>query len=77
MMLGVGFYVAMLFNAPWMTFAATLLAYLVGIPFGIRSYRRMEARTATGADVIDDDEDDGDDGDDENGDGDIGGKATA
>lgn len=79
MMLGVGFYVAMLFNAPWMTFAATLLAYLVGIPFGIRSYRRMEARTATGADVIDDDEDDSDDenGDDENGDGENGGKATA
>ena len=66
MMLGVGFYVAMLFNAPWMTFAATLLAYLVGIPFGIRSYRRMAARTAGGDEIVDDDDDDDENGDDDN-----------
>ena len=74
MMLAVGLYGALLINAPWMTFAATLLAYLGGIPFGIRSYRRMAARTASGTDVVDEEDDDSDDDDD---DGDDSGKATA
>lgn len=45
-MLIVGLYGALLFNAPWMTIAITLLAYLTSIPFGYHAYRRMEERTA-------------------------------
>ncbi|MBE0533452.1 MAG: CDP-diacylglycerol--serine O-phosphatidyltransferase [Rhodospirillales bacterium] len=45
-MLIVGLYGALLINAPWMTIAVTLVAYLTSIPFGYRAYRRMAQRTA-------------------------------
>jgi len=45
-MLIVGLYGAMLINAPWLTIATTLVLYAISIPFGYRSYRRMEKRTA-------------------------------
>lgn len=48
-MLIVGLYGALLINAPWMTIAVTLLAYLTSIPFGYRAYRRMEERTTASA----------------------------
>jgi CDP-diacylglycerol--serine O-phosphatidyltransferase len=48
-MLIVGLYGAMLINAPWMTIAITLLAYLACIPLGYRSYRRMQERSAAPA----------------------------
>jgi len=44
-MLTVGLYAALLINAPWATVAATLLLYLVSIPFGMRAYRRMLERS--------------------------------
>jgi CDP-diacylglycerol---serine O-phosphatidyltransferase len=45
MMLAVGLYAALLINAPWATISTTLIVYIGGIPFGIRAYRRMEARS--------------------------------
>lgn len=57
MMLGIGIYAILLINAPWMTTATTLLVYLSVMPFGVRSYRRMEARTAHAreAETVDED----------------------
>ncbi|MCG8508042.1 MAG: CDP-diacylglycerol--serine O-phosphatidyltransferase [Rhodospirillales bacterium] len=50
MMLAVGLYAALLINAPWATIAVTLIAYIGGIPFSVRAYRKMQSRsTDTGA----------------------------
>lgn len=40
-MLFVGLFAAALVSAPWMTISASLLAYIVSIPFSIRSYRTL------------------------------------
>ncbi len=58
MMLGIGFYAILLINAPWMTASATLIVYLAMMPLGVRSYRRMAARTAQGAAAVAVDDDD-------------------
>jgi len=61
-MLAVGLYAIMLINAPWITSAATLLVYLATMPLGIRSYRRLAART--GYSGVEDPEEDTDTPDD-------------
>ena len=45
-MLSVGLYLALLFSTPWVTLTLTLLAYLISIPFSMRSYEQHRTRPA-------------------------------
>lgn len=44
-MLIVGFGAASLVSAPWLTISVVLAAYMVSIPLGMRSYRRLRLKT--------------------------------
>lgn len=43
LLLGAGLAVALLVSEPWATFALIGLLYVVSLPFGLRSYRRLRA----------------------------------
>ena len=47
LMVLVGFVIAMMVSAPWVTLSGILAAYLISIPFAIRSYRVICRRTGT------------------------------
>ncbi|HSS66327.1 MAG TPA: CDP-diacylglycerol--serine O-phosphatidyltransferase [Gammaproteobacteria bacterium] len=47
LLLGVGLTAALLAMATWLTVSAYLVAYLISIPFSIRSYRRQERAAAS------------------------------
>lgn len=49
LMLGIVLYVALLFSYTWHTMAASVIAYLAGLPFSARAYARREAREASAA----------------------------
>ena len=40
----VGLFAAMLVAAPWLTMAATMIAYMVSIPFSVRAFRSLRRR---------------------------------
>lgn len=43
-MLFVGLFAASIVGAPWATLTAVLFAYIIGIPFAVRSYRSLQAK---------------------------------
>ena len=45
MMVTFGLVIASLIGAPWVTLSCILAAYLISIPFAVRSYRQICART--------------------------------
>jgi len=45
-MLGVGLFVALSVTQPWITLSVVLSAYLLSIPFAIRSYAKLKRKTA-------------------------------
>lgn len=45
-MLGVGLFVALCVTQPWATLSAVLSAYLISIPFAVRSYAKLKRKTA-------------------------------
>jgi CDP-diacylglycerol--serine O-phosphatidyltransferase len=45
-LVGVGLFAGALFSAPWMTMTFVALAYVVSIPFAVRSYARLKRREA-------------------------------
>ncbi len=47
LMVTVGLVIASMVSAPWVTLSGVLAAYLISIPFAIRSYRRICVRTGT------------------------------
>jgi CDP-diacylglycerol---serine O-phosphatidyltransferase len=50
-LVGVGLFAGALFSAPWMTMTFVALAYVVSIPFAVRSYARLKRREAASAAV--------------------------
>lgn len=46
-LIAVGLFAGALFSAPWMTMTFVAIAYVVAIPFAVRSYARLKAREAT------------------------------
>lgn len=46
LMLGIVFYVALLFSYTWLTLTVSVAAYLAFLPFSLRSYRLREAQAA-------------------------------
>ncbi|MGF1641597.1 MAG: CDP-alcohol phosphatidyltransferase family protein [Rhodospirillales bacterium] len=53
-MAAIGFYLAFLVSAPWVTLSLSIAAYVASIPFSIRTYRRLVERdaSATAADGV-------------------------
>jgi len=47
LMVVVGLVIASMLSAPWVTLSAILAAYLISIPFAVRSYRAICIRTGT------------------------------
>ena len=45
-LIGVGLFAGSLFSAPWMTMTFVGLAYVIAIPFAVRSYARLKRREA-------------------------------
>jgi CDP-diacylglycerol--serine O-phosphatidyltransferase len=45
-LIGVGLFAGSLFSAPWMTMTFVALAYVIAIPFAVRSYARLKRREA-------------------------------